>query len=375
MKRAILAALVALFVGAQARPGLCDPVSVVSQTAIADEGVTQFVLHSERLGRDFKLVVQAPRFEPFLPGQKIAAVYALDGGYGLTGSLTAFLSNRAVMAPAYMFSLSYVPGQPSFRATDFAHNPFTVGAEKGGGGGGAFEAFLLQDLRPFIEARYPVDPRSSVLFGHSMGAVFAANVFANRPESFAGYVIGSFVEPRDPGVVDRVAAAARGAGGQRVFLAVGGAEDETTEEKRGMRKGFADLAAAFRRGGSRVAVEARSYPRENHLSYYPNLTIDGLRFVLPPIMPVDLTYAPLTAEMTRRYAGAYVLPDGRRLKVGPAYGNYLKAEVAGGATIYLLPNGTDRYYGFPADLDVRFDGGGMTLAGRGAAPARAERAR
>ncbi len=43
-----------------------------------------------------------------------------------------------------------------------------------GGGGAAFEAFLLDELRPFIEARYPADADNSILFGHSFGGAFAA---------------------------------------------------------------------------------------------------------------------------------------------------------------------------------------------------------
>jgi hypothetical protein len=205
-----------------------------------------------------------------------------------------------------------------------------------------------------------------------MGAVFAANVFANNPSAFAGYIIGSFVAPRDPGVVARVARASEKASGQRVFLAVGGAEDGFTAEDRKMRRGFADLKAALQ-GRRGVALEAKTYPGENHLSFYPNLVIDGFRFVLPPTMPVDVRFVALPETTIARYVGVYETPDGRKITVKAAAGGNLTLELADKPADVLLPNGPDRYYAYRSDLDVRFDETGLTLAGRGSATLRARR--
>lgn len=369
--RRILAAGLAVFLTVWASAATANPLTVVSETSVTEQNATRFIVRSDRLGRDYEVVVQLPNAKVFLPGQKLAAIYALDGGYGLAGPASVFLGARAMMAPAIVVSLRLAPGQPSSRDQDFAHRPFTVDGATRGGGGAAFEAFLLEDLRPFIEARYPADPAGSVLFGHSMGGVFAANVFAGNPDAFAGYVIGSVVVPRDPGLVDRVAEATARAHGQRVFLAVGGAEDATTAEKRAMRRGFSALTAAFRRNPG-VTLQARSYPGENHISYYPNLVLDGFRFALPPTVPVDLPYVDLPPSALARYAGAYALPDGRRLTIKPGPGGLLAAQVDDLPSVYLLPNGADRFYAYTADLDVTFDPRGMTLAGRGAT-VRAER--
>ena len=369
--RRILAACLAIALGALASAATADPLAIVSEAPITQQGATRFVVHSDRLGRDYEVIVQLPDAKVFLPGQKLAAIYALDGGYGLAGPNSVFLGGRAMMAPAIAASLRLAPGQPSSRDQDFAHRPFVVDGATRGGGGAAFEAFLLQDLRPFIEAKYPADPAGSVLFGHSMGAVFAANVFAENPDAFAGYIIGSVVVPRDPGLVDRVAKATVRAHGGRVFLAVGGAEDASVAEKREMGRGFAALTAAFRASPG-VTLQAKSYAGENHLSYYPNLVLDGFRFVLPPIVPVDLPYAPLSQGALARYVGAYALPDGRTLTVKPGFDNILSAQVDGLPSVYWLPNGADRFYAFSADLDVTFDSRGLTLTGRGA-KVRAER--
>ncbi|HWU14791.1 MAG TPA: alpha/beta hydrolase-fold protein [Caulobacter sp.] len=348
-----------------ASAAVADPLAVVSEAAVNQQNATKFVVHSDRLGHDYEVTVQLPSAKVFLPGQKFAAIYALDGGYELAGPDSAFLGARAMMAPAIVVSLRLAPGQPPSRNEDFTHRPFTLDGKSQGGGGAVFEAFLLQDLKPFIEARYPADPASSVLFGHSLGGVFAANVFADNPDAFAGYIIGSVVVPRDPGLVDRVAKAAAQARGQRVFLAVGGAGDSTVAEKRSMKQGFTALVAAFKVGPG-VTLRAKAYPGENHLSYYPNLMLDGFRFVLPPSVPVDLPYVTLSPETLARCTGAYALPDGRSLTIKPASGNLLSAQVDDEPAAYWLPNGADRFYAYTADLDVACDPRGLTLTGRGA---------
>lgn len=366
----IVAACFAIGLTALASAAGAAPLTVVSEAPIAEQNATRFVVHADRLGRDYEVIVQLPNAKVFLPGQKLATIYALDGGFGLAGPNSVFLGARAMMEPAIVVSIDFLRGQPPSRAEDFAHRPFTVDGTTAGGGGTAFQAFLLQDLRPFVEARYPADPAGSVLFGHSMGGVFATNVFADNPDAFAGYIIGSVVVPRDPSMVDRVAKATARAHGERVFLAVGGAEDATTREKRLMGQGFAALSAAFKAPG--VELQARSYAGENHISYTPKLILDGFRFVLPPTVPVDLPYAPIPQEALARYVGTYVLPDGRILTVKPGFENYLSAQVDDEPASYLMPNGANRFYAYKADLDVAFDPHGLTLTGRGA-KVRAER--
>ena len=176
---------------------------------------------TDRIGRDFTVTVNTPSATVFLPGQKLPAIYALDSGYGLAGAQGSLLSNTGAMEPAIIVSVGYLPGQALFRNTDLLHNKTTQDKATYGGGGAAFEAFLLEDLRPFIEARFPADPARAVLFGHSFGGLFAANVFADKPEAFFGYVIGSVSAWADPDLIRRVAEAAPKAHGQRIFLSVG----------------------------------------------------------------------------------------------------------------------------------------------------------
>src|SRR5690348_14144691 len=93
----------------------CAQVTVVSQAAYSPAGVQQFVLSSRKLGRDFVVVVTPPG-APIVPGmkpptnnQKLAVIYALDGGYGVVGPIAQMLSASGVAAPTYVVSISYPP--------------------------------------------------------------------------------------------------------------------------------------------------------------------------------------------------------------------------------------------------------------------------
>lgn len=377
MRRAFLS--IAALVLVAASPALAaDPpsgkISVVSQDIPPSPGLQAFRLHSERIGRDFQVVVHPPTATAFLPGQKFPVIYALDGGYGLAGQTGLLLANTGAMAPAYIIDISYPPGQGIHRNDDLTHvmvPPPLPGGPSFGGGGAAFEAFLLEDLRPFVEAKYPVDPHRSILFGHSLGGLFAARVFADEPDAFAGWVIGSASVWADPEVAAAVAKAAPRAKDARIYLTVGELEDGTAPGvPLRMRNGFAALADALKNHPN-IALKTQVYTGESHLSYYPRLVTDGFPYVLPPLRPATFRDQPLTAASAARYVGDYALPDGRTLtvrmpKAPPGAPPMLQAQVTGIPPVPLLQNGKDRFYNPTSDIDATFDGAGLTMVADGA---------
>jgi predicted alpha/beta superfamily hydrolase len=364
MRGLAVALLAGLILSATPKPAPAEPVKVVAKGPAAERGATQLTVHSDRLGRDFQIVVSPPTATPFVPGQKFPAIYALDAGYGLAGPQAGLLGATGTMAPAYVVSIGYPVGA-GHRNTDLLHNR-TVLDNKAyvGGGGAAFEAFLLEDLKPLIEAQYPIDASRAVLFGHSFGGLFAANVLADRPDAFAGYVIGSASAWADPGLAARVAKAVSSPHSKRVYLAVGSAEDSSLGPGPSrMQDGFLQLSAALKARPD-IRLRAHVYPGETHLSYYPRLVTDGFAFVPPPARRLDAPQVKLPAKTLARYVGVYRLPDGRKVEVtNGIYG--LTAQVTGIAPVPLLQNGTDRFYAPTSDLDVRFDATGATLTGGG----------
>jgi len=308
-----------------------------------------------------------------LPGQKFPVVYALDGGHGVAGATGTLLVATGVMAPAHVVEIGYPPGQDVHRNDDLAHvitRP-QFGGPAFGGGGAAFEAFLLEDLRPFIAARFPVDNARSVLLGHSMGGIFAARVFADKPDAFSGWIIGSTGDKLDPDLFAAVAQVASRAKGARVYLSVGELEDvDQPGAPHWQMDGHKSLAEALKNRPG-IALRTQVYAGETHLSYYPRLVTDGLPFVLPPRRPANYKEQILTDANVAPYVGDYALPDGRTLTIRfpnlprgmPAM---LQAQVAGAAPAPLLQNGKDRFYAPTADIDAVFDGKGLTMAADGA---------
>jgi predicted alpha/beta superfamily hydrolase len=376
MRRTLICATAALGLLA-ASPVLAAPkeVSVVSQEppppvsqqlpSDSNPGIQAFRLHSERIGRDFEVVVHLPGPTAFLPDQKFPAIYALDGGMGLAGQTGLLLGITGVTAPAYVVEIGYPPGQAgTIRNEDLTH--LKTPQRPVSGGGAAFEAFLLEDLRPFLEAKFPLDPNRSILFGHSLGGLFTAHVFSDRPDAFSGYIIGSASVWADPAVVAAVAQAAPKAKATRVYLAV--SELEALDPPPGppsMLDGFKQLADALKNRPG-IALKAQVYAGQNHASYYPRLALDAFPFVLPPARPLNFRDQPLSDAALKRYVGVYGLPDGRTLTVKPLPSGTgaptrLRAQMAGKLPLALMESGKDRFYAKSADLDVTFDAAGLTM--------------
>lgn len=366
MRFAVIATAAGLAAGSLAAAASAEPLKVVSEGPVTIQSLKSIVVHSDRVGRNFQVIIHQPSATAFLPSQKFPVIYALDGGYGLAGQDALLLGNTGAMQPAIVVEVGYLPGEGAHRNDDLTHIKVTQGPMSFGGGGAAFEAFLADELRPFIESRVPADAKRSVLFGHSLGGLFAARVFADNPNAYAGYIIGSASVWADPAVVAAVAQAAPRAKDVRIYLTVGEMEDGLSPGvPPKMLNGFKALAGALK-GRAGVTLRTQLYAGETHLSYYPRLVTDGFPFVAPPIRPLDFHDQPLQTEAVKRYVGVYAMPDGRTLTVrmpeGPPGGpQMLQAQVTGIVPVPLMQNGKDRFYNPTSDIDATFDGSGLTM--------------
>jgi predicted alpha/beta superfamily hydrolase len=281
-----------------------------------------------------------------LPGQKMPAIYALDLGMGIASPVGRLLGRSAAMRPAYIVSIGYLPGQELARNTDLVHHRFTHDGQTMGGGGAAFEAVLLGEIKPLLEARYPLDPNRAFLFGHSFGGLFAAEVLADRPDAFAGYLIASPSAFTDPSLPGRLAAASRKSPpGQRVYVAWGGAEDANV-----LQSG-ADVTRALRAGN--LMVRSVAYPGENHTSYYTRVILDAFPWLLPK--PPEHNVIAFDPALAPRYAGIYRLVDGRVVKVWVKDGRALWGQLTGMPAIPLFPENQTGFFVKGFDAGVRFD--------------------
>jgi predicted alpha/beta superfamily hydrolase len=332
---------------------------VVSTGPAPQAEVQRLVVHSDRIGRDFAVEITSPQL-PILPGQKMPVIYALDLGMGIASPVGRLLGRSAAMRPAYIVSIGYLPGQELARNIDLVHRPFTNDGQTMGGGGAAFEAVLLDEIKPLLEARYPIDPNRSYLFGHSFGGLFAAEVFADRPDAFAGYLIASASAFADPTLPARLAEAARKApAGRRVYVAWGEAEDPRTVQS------GADVTRALRAGGPNLVLRSIAYPGENHTSYYTRVILDAFPWLLPK--PPEHHAIAFDAALAPRYVGAYRLPDGRVATVTLKNGRTLWGQITGMPTIPLFPENRTDFFVKGFDVQVRFDASsgpapGLTLS-------------
>jgi predicted alpha/beta superfamily hydrolase len=236
-------------------------------------GAETLVLHSDALGRDVTIDVTAP--DPSIASAKAAAVYVLDRGMMITGQSAQILQHSGAMAPAFIVAISITdPGAK--RNFDFVHERLGQGKDAWGGGGEAYETFVVDELKPFIEARYGVDPARSVLFGHSLGALFAATVLVRHPRAFSGYLLASPSIWATPELIEAVRQMPPLSKPTRVFIGYGEADDPNLIVN---ARRFAEALSAPRTG---LEVREREFEGQNHMSSFLLEGPNGLPFLLPP---------------------------------------------------------------------------------------------
>jgi ferri-bacillibactin esterase len=145
------------------------------------------------------------------------------------------------------------------------------------GGADAFLKFIDGELKPFIGAKYPVDVQDATLVGHSFGGVFALYVLFTSPTSFGRYIVVSPTAGVNGDLLFRLEAAL-GEISARLFMAVGGVQDNTQVTQR-----MDAQIRAHRR--SRLEYSFQLFPDETHNSIMPVAVMRGLRQVLDPPGP------------------------------------------------------------------------------------------
>jgi predicted alpha/beta superfamily hydrolase len=345
---ALLPVLVASVVLVSA-PGrvIAQDLTVVEEGQAIQPRAVQFVVRSRHADRDYLIQVTPPARPPVFPGQKAAVVYALDGGWGVAGAAGWVLGGGGAMSPAYMVTIGYPAGQPNSREADLLPRPVSRqdGSVAQGGRSDQFTRFLLEELKPFIEARYPVDPSRAVLFGHSLGGIFTANILADHPDAFAGFLIASPSVWADTTVPERLRAHVPNGSGPRVFVGYGEREEPY------MIEGGREVMAALSDRGDRLATHV--FTGDFHITYYPAALGAALPFLLPRQAPLEF---PLPVDVPEdglaNLAGRYALPNGVEIGVTPT-SHGLRAAIPGMPAVDLIPRSPTSF--FIPDMDVRVD--------------------
>jgi len=253
-----------------------------------------------------------------IPESGVPVLYVVDGDllFGMAAEIARAVSSVTAFPAHYVVGIGYDADYADFlkRRTADLTPPIGAGALESlgglaaaiggaaGGGADAFLTFLTGTLRPEIAARYPkaADGRH-ILFGHSLGGLFAAHALLTRPGSFAAFIASSpslwwngfAILDELSAFKERLAALPRQ---PRVFVDVGAREQELpTSVPDGMGVTLEEAQAQIR--AARMVDAAKefadalgdagltdlshiAFAEDDHVSAAPAAILHGMRFAL-----------------------------------------------------------------------------------------------
>ncbi len=148
-------------------------------------------LFSKLIGQEYQLSVRWPGF-PEPTQKRFPVLYVLDGDtfFGLATSLTDHLHN---VPPTILVGIGYdmqsweewlERRETDFKIPEVKDAPTDSHADQ-------FLAALKQEIIPFVEANYPIDPGERSLYGFSSGGFFVLYALFHEPGLFRRYISGS----------------------------------------------------------------------------------------------------------------------------------------------------------------------------------------
>lgn len=207
--------------------------------------------------------------------ERYPVIYVLDGEGQFMQAVGAirFLGKVNKMPPAIVVGIRNTKrsrdlSPPTSSPEDLKKMPDAGGADR-------FLVFLTQELRPYIEKSYRTRP-FHILFGHSLGGLFAVHTFLNNPDAFSAYIASSpALWWNNNAAVRRTEAILAENPDRRgiLFLSLG-------QEVTCMKEGITPMVKVLEKSPkSNLEWVFKKFPDENHESS-PHLAIyNGLRFI------------------------------------------------------------------------------------------------
>lgn len=202
-------------------------------------------------------------------------------------------------------SVAYRPGQVNNRSKDFYSSRRASD----------FVEFFQEELIPFVEDNYRTSSVDRTLFGHSLGGHFTIYMMMNAHETFDNYILSAPSVNADILKYEEEFASTHEDFPAKVFLASGENDNLTINAKK-----FAEN------------FKSRAYPNlkfdelytinGNHGTVQPTAYIEGLRFVLDPVVE-------LSVEKFGRLTGTYESED-ITYTVSYEGGNFLSLDIQTG---------------------------------------------
>jgi predicted alpha/beta superfamily hydrolase len=172
------------------------------------------------------------------------------------------------------------------------------------GGGPRFLDFMRDELIPFIDSRYPTDPKDRAYWGDSLGGLFGCYVLVTRPDTFNRYIIGSpsawwanegamKLAERYVTTHDDLAAT--------VFLGVGGLEESPDNAQSRMVTNILRLEKLLRsKKFPSLQLTTHLFPDESHITVFDMNLVRGLVAVYGRPVPGDRLMDRYNAAILKR---------------------------------------------------------------------------
>lgn len=262
---------------------------------------------SRQVGDSFEIRVLLP---PMIPGEqtRFPVVYMTDVHGGFPGEDVIRMVMSFGDTPRFIAVGIGYPGVSSImqglgiRGRDLTHVPVKdayVAADMpvagmvrpavANGGGANFLAFIRDELMPFIDARYPTNPKDRGYWGDSLGGLFGCYVLFTKPDTFNRYIIGSpSIWWANEDVLKLAEAYARTHSDlpATVFMGVGGLEELGSGASFRMVTNVLRLETLLRaRKYPGLQLSTRIFPDETHMTVFSMNLIRGLVSVFGPPAP------------------------------------------------------------------------------------------
>lgn len=245
-------------------------------------------LSSTTLRREYQLAVSLP--ESYASSQqRYPVVYLLDGDlfFGMAASLTPGLNWASNVPELIIVGINY--GIRSFeeffqlreldlKIPEVKDAPSDSHADR-------FLTALKQEIIPFIESEYRINPNERIIYGYSSSGFFVIYSLINEPGLFRSYLAGSgdmdlsspYMQTYDQKLVSR-----ENTDKIDLYLSVGGLEDGSSQSS---ISSFQELVAAIKaRNYPGVRLITEVYENEGHGAMGAASTyINGLRKCFPTV--------------------------------------------------------------------------------------------
>lgn len=174
-----------------AAAGTISPGQAVAVEGLQGLGETRHhVAESEVLDKQLHILVGLPDGYDASTEVSYPTVYILDGGelYPMLKSYSNYLYNGGEAPKLILVAISY--GTDDWQKGNDRSHDYTAPSEEREFWGGAadFQAFLSDELLPFIEGSYRSSRDRRIIFGQSLGGQFVLYTAQTWPDLFWGHI-------------------------------------------------------------------------------------------------------------------------------------------------------------------------------------------